>query len=380
MKTRDLALSFLLLSLGCASGNVHSATPGSGAGGPPALAMARAPAAAAAAAAPTMTAHFIDVGQGAATFFEFPCGCILIDTGAQDAEHVDQLVDYLKSVFGRRPDLHDTIDTLFITHPHKDHTLGIKEVCRTFTVKNYVDDGITHGSGGAQVTWMRQHGSEGGRDTDIREVLDDEVTQLPKRTGLTDRDIDCIKCATCDPQIHVLSGQMSTDPGWGHGAFDNANNQSLVIRVDFGKASFLVTGDLEEPAIETLVDYYAGTKTLDCDVWEVGHHGSYNGTTESILKAITPEIAVIECGRWDFGKDGGKFTTWAYGHPRKGCIDLLEANVSDTRDSKTVKIATAAKKFEDHAESKAIYATGWDGTVRIEATLDGKLTVLPGTP
>jgi len=227
---------------------------------------------------------------------------------------------------------------------------------------------------------MRQHGSDGGRDTDIREVLDDEVTQLPKRNGLTDRDIDCIKCATCDPKIHVLSGQMATDPGWGHGAFDNANNQSLVIRVDFGEASFLVTGDLEEPAIETLVDHYSGTKTLDCDVWEVGHHGSYNGTTDSLLKAITPKIAVIECGHWDFGKDGGKFTTWAYGHPRKGCIDFLEASVSDSRDPKTVKIATASKKFEDHVEKKAIYATGWDGTIQIEATLDGKTTVLPGAP
>ena len=43
---------------------------------------------------------------------------------------------------------------------------------------------------------------------------------------------------------------------WTQGDLDNRNNHSIVVRVDFGDASFLFTGDLEEAGIETLLDYY----------------------------------------------------------------------------------------------------------------------------
>ena len=52
-----------------------------------------------AAQGPVMKAHFIDVGQANATLFEFKCGVVLIDAGAQDDEHVDGLVDFITSVF-----------------------------------------------------------------------------------------------------------------------------------------------------------------------------------------------------------------------------------------------------------------------------------------
>jgi hypothetical protein len=40
-------------------------------------------------------------------------------------------------------------------------------------------------------------------------------------------------------------------------------------------------------------------KTADADVYEVGHHGSYNGTTKALLDAITPKIALIGMGSPD---------------------------------------------------------------------------------
>jgi competence protein ComEC len=105
-----------------------------------------------AAAEPLMYAHSINVGQGAATFLEFPCGCMLIDTGAQDEAHVDHLVEYLQGVFERRPDLQSTIDVLIITHPHKDHTWGLESVARTFNIRTYVDNGVfATGSGKGNV-------------------------------------------------------------------------------------------------------------------------------------------------------------------------------------------------------------------------------------
>ena len=75
-----------------------------------------------------MVAHYIDVGQGLWVLLEFPCGADLIDTGAQDDEHVEYLAGYLRDFFASRKDLNNTLNTLFITHPHVDHTKGISAV------------------------------------------------------------------------------------------------------------------------------------------------------------------------------------------------------------------------------------------------------------
>lgn len=114
--------------------------------------------------------------------------------------------------------------------------------------------------------------------------------------GLTDSTIDPVACTGVDPRIRVLSGGYVANPGWPDGEFDNGNNQSLIICVDFGEASFLFTGDMEETTIETLVNHWAGTGMLDVDVWEVGHHGSHNGVTPPLMAAMTPEVAVISMG------------------------------------------------------------------------------------
>ncbi len=52
-----------------------------------------------------MRVHYIDVGQADAALLEFPCGAILIDAGAQDANHVTILTNYLTNFFQRRTDL-----------------------------------------------------------------------------------------------------------------------------------------------------------------------------------------------------------------------------------------------------------------------------------
>jgi beta-lactamase superfamily II metal-dependent hydrolase len=61
--------------------------------------------------AQTMRAHFIDVGQGAATLVEFPCAAILIDTGGEkngEFDSTEALMDYLETFFARRADLSQT--------------------------------------------------------------------------------------------------------------------------------------------------------------------------------------------------------------------------------------------------------------------------------
>ena len=330
------------------------------------------PAAAGGAGASTMTAHFIDLLQGDSTLLEFPCAAVLIDAGGENSDTTQTLVDYLSAFFRRRTDLNQTIAVEFTTHTHVDHNRALRKVVETFKVERYVHNGTYNGSGSANAKWMRDHANDDGRTVVQRSVEDSEVVGGGNKSGLTDGTIDPVDCGQVDPKITVLSGHVASNPGWPQGEFANQNNHSLVIRVDFGSASFLFSGDLEEPAIETLVDYYDGTPRLNIDVYHVGHHGSYNGSTTSFLGAMSPKVALISVGPFDRET---QWTAWQYGHPRDTAVDMLEHAVSLTRPSKRVHIATAVKDFKTETMTKAIYATGWDGNVDITARMDGTLAV-----
>lgn len=322
-----------------------------------------------------MYGHFIDVGQADATLLEFSCGAVLIDAGAQDSAHVNSLLTYLRDFFNRRQDLNNTLESIIVTHPHIDHTRALREVVEAFTVRRYIDTGASTGSGAGDPNWVRQNAQT--RNIRLREILDSEITALSSKTGLSDADIDPVACQDIDPAIRILSGRLNENPGWAHGEFDNKNNHSIVTRIDFGRASFLFTGDLEEPAIETLLDYYAGTPMLNIDVYQVGHHGSHNGTTAPLLQAMSPKIAVFSMGSWDFGRGSrNRFTTWRYGHPRKAVVDLLEKNIPRRR-SRPVEVAVAegSQHFVRYTVRRAIYGTGWYGTVKVRATNKGRYRV-----
>ena len=133
----------------------------------------------------------------------------------------------------------------------------------------------------------------------------------------------------------------------------------------------MITGDLEEAGIEGVLDHHDGSALLAADVYLVGHHGAANATTEPFLQAIKPKIAVMAMGvptRQEL------WTAWKYGHPRKVIVEKLEQAVSQTRDPISVKVATSATKFESRQISKAIYGTGWDGTLILEANTAGTWT------
>ena len=325
-----------------------------------------------------MYAHFIDVGQADATLLEFPCGAILIDAGAQDEQHADNLIAYLNKFFNDRPALNKTLESVIITHDHSDHTSALKKVCESFTVKRYIDNGDTQGQ---NPKWLKSVASSQG--ITVREVNNDDVTAGGNKKGLTDGVIDPIKCKDCDPNIVILWSRLTENPGWSYSEFDNKNNESIVIRVDFGKASFLFTGDLEKYPIEAMLNYYDGDANtgteeqpgiLDIDVYHAGHHGSQNGTTQGLVEAMTPEIAVISVGQWDDGK--GANTAWSYGLPRKETVDLLSVAIAKKRSPAVkTKVAEGAKDFVDYNLKKKIYTTAADGNIMIQAGWDGSFKV-----
>jgi len=206
--------------------------------------------------------------------------------------------------------------------------------------------------------------SDATDDIGFEAVTTDEIGSA----GFTNAVIDPVNCTGTNPVIKILWGASATNPGWSNTAFLNANNHSLVIKIEYGTSSLLITGDLEEAAQRSLLAKYNGTTLLDADVYLVGHHGSKNGTTQNLLDKITPQMALIGVG------DPGRkviWTAWAFGHPNKGILDMLQNKLTATRTTIHVHAGTGAKTFVPYTVSKAIYATGWDNNVVIEADTAG---------
>ena len=337
-------------------------------------------------ASDVMVAHFIDVGQGAATLLEFSCGAVLIDAGGEQTDEVNgtaNLLAYLDRLFARRTDLNRTIDLLVLTHAHIDHTRSVPDLIGRYRIRSTFDNGLRSGSGGAQQRRLQDFAAARA-DVEYQGI---ETRDIGGGDGLTNQVIDPVNCAGTDPRVRVLWGSVDADPGWSSGAFDNGNNHSVVVRVDFGESSFLFTGDLQEDAVEDLVATYQGTGTLDVDVYQVGHHGSHNGTTRELMEAMTPAVAVIAMGNQ--GLSRATHSAYGYGHPRDEAVEQLRHAEYGVRARRAEPVTVPVGErgacssckpprppvFANWTIERAIYGTGWEGTVRISARADGQMRV-----
>lgn len=113
-----------------------------------------------------------------------------------------------------------------------------------------------------------------------------------------------------------------------------------------------------------------GARLRNADVHEVGPHGWINGNIPKLVAAMSPEVAVIERGRPDYE---AQYCAWAFGHPRHEVVAMLETGITTPRVPVTVRVGTGAKAFVDRTVTRAEYATGWEGTVVVEARGDGAL-------
>ena len=79
--------------------------------------------------------------------------------------------------------------------------------------------------------------------------------------------------------------------------------------------SVLLTGDVEMAGEQAILEAAGGRQELmDCQILKVAHHGSSGSSGADFLKAVSPELAVISCGRNN-----------AYGHPHQAVVERLEA-------------------------------------------------------
>lgn len=332
-----------------------------------------------------MRAHYINVGQGSAVLLEFSCGAALIDTGGEkndDFDSVEALQTYLDGFFARRTDLRKTLDLLLITHAHIDHTRGMPLVLSHYKVLHLVDNGMETGSGGRQQ--KAAHAKFGGTpgENGWQAIA---VSKLTSSAGLPINPISC--SSGTSPKMRALWGGTDDDRGWSRKVLDNQNDSSVVTRLEFGKASFLFLGDLEQDVQPEVIGFLCPTKAsaarcmLHADVFHVAHHGADNGTSPELLSKVTPQIAVMSMGPPSRTQ---QWTAVAYGHPRESTVMQLlsKDGVRGTQratKSITAMVATrgASQKLSSDGQfkpikiSKDLYATGWDGTVVITANSDG---------
>jgi hypothetical protein len=92
---------------------------------------------------------------------------------------------------------------------------------------------------------------------------------------------------------------------------------------------------------------------------------------------VSPKVAIVPVGHWSDGrKPAQQFSTYAYGHPNLLTLQSLDAVMDRQRgEPLEVMAGTSAKHFKRAIVSKAIYATDWDGSIKVRISSDGSLRV-----
>ena len=94
------------------------------------------------------------------------------------------------------------------------------------------------------------------------------------------------------------------------GKYQDNNNNSISLLVQYGNNTFLFMGDTELDGEAAIMS--AGVN-VDADVVKLGHHGSRTSSTKAFLDRVTPQYAIISCG-----KDN------SYGHPHTETLESVK--------------------------------------------------------
>lgn len=251
---------------------------------------------------------FFSVRQGDATLIRTPDGRnILIDGGVcrtgwnrfDAAEKV--IIPYLREEGISR------LDLVVGTHPDFDHIGGLLTIVsdERIEIGCYLDPGKEH-------------------DTEVYQRLLRKVKDrnIPYRLGRAGMKLDF------GPGVDA---EILSPPK----ILGSANDCSIVLRLQFGKVSFLLTGDAEEEAEIRMKSRYG--RRLASTVLKAGHHGSRNSSGELFLDMVSPKIVVVSAGARN-----------KFGHPHKEALDRFAgvgATVYRTDEMGTIVMRTDGKRI-----------------------------------
>ena len=214
--------------------------------------------------------HFIDVGQALSVLVECDGQFMLYDGGNVDDGSL--VVSYLQQQGV------EELQYVFCSHAHEDHVGGLAAALAYFPAHHVY----------APVT-----------EADTKCFRD--FVKYTQQQGLS---VEVPAAGT----VWQLGSATVTQLG-PVAQYSDTNDTSLVLRLDYGSTSFLLTGDMEADAERDLVNTGANLKA---DVLQVGHHGSSTSTSYIFLNSVLPEMGVISCG-----------VNNKYGHPHEETLSIL---------------------------------------------------------
>jgi len=213
---------------------------------------------------------FLDIGQGDATYFVFPTGENMLVDCAIDG----RILEALGRVMHWKERV---IEYLLVTHPDLDHYGGCAEVFARFDVRHVIYTGYRKESDQLWRSFWQAIIDEGAEYIEIDSYHDMWIGETLITFLYPDHSI---------PVDHRVPG-YDKDTG--------SNNTSIIIRVDHGGVSMLLTGDAEHELEEYMLREYA--HELDVDILKLGHHGSDSSSIMEFLDAVSPAHSIASAGK-----------------------------------------------------------------------------------
>jgi competence protein ComEC len=212
----------------------------------------------------------IDVGQGDSLLVSFPDSkLLLIDGGGvlSFGRHTTSRLDigedvvspYLWSRSIRK------IDVVALTHAHDDHAGGLPAI-----IENFHPRELWTGATPDSPAWSAV----------CAKAQVEHVKIVPLLSGHSFN--------FGGARIDIISPPADYIP-----AASPMNNDSLGIRITYGRRSILLTGDMEKPMERRAL---TDGEPLRADILKVGHHGSNTSSIDPFLDAVSPMFAVISDG------------------------------------------------------------------------------------
>ena len=249
--------------------------------------------------------HFIDCGHGDSILVISRGEVALIDTGTNDGGKA--VAAYLKKLGIRK------IDRLILTHPHGDHIGGAERIMDSFEVESL---------------FLGEFSEEVRPSSSVYLSLRERIGEYEGKVILSQAgDSFSIGAFTAD-----VLGPVDT--------YNELNDQSMVIRLEYGETSLLLAADQQDAAEKGLMETY-DPSALDVDVLKIGHHGSEGSTSAEFLAAVSPEYGILCCGENP------------HGHPYQSVLDRIEdygLELMRTDRNGTIVISTDGSSFAVESE------------------------------